>query len=59
MKTQKTLRRMDQALLQLQSAHEILAHARHSERSAKEVAQTMAEPLDTLLVCMEKLMFKK
>ena len=59
MKTQKTLRRMDRALFQLQSAQEILYHARHSERSAKEVAETMAAPLDTLLVCMEKLMFKK
>ena len=55
MKTRKTLRRMDQALFRLQSAHEILAHARHSERSAKEVAETMAEPLDTLFDCLERL----
>ena len=59
MKTQKTLRRMDQALLQLQLAREILVSAHHSETFAKAVAETMAEPLDTVLVCMERLMFKK
>lgn len=59
MKTRKTLRRMDQALFQLQSAHKILVHARHSEMSASEVAETMTGPLDVLFDCLERLMSKK
>ena len=55
MKTRKTLRRMDQALFELQCALKILAHARHSEESAKAVATTMAGPVDTLFDCLERL----
>lgn len=55
MKTRKNFDTMDQALFELQLAHGILAKARHSEASAKAVAEMMAKPLDTLFACLERL----
>jgi hypothetical protein len=54
----KTLYTMDDALFQLRLAHEILAGAEHSPGSAKALAEQMRSPIETLTVCLEKLIDK-
>jgi hypothetical protein len=57
-KLEKTLYTMDDALFQIRLAHQILAHAEHSRDSTKAISELMADPIEKLTVCLEKLIDK-
>lgn len=55
MKTKKIIRRMDDALFQLQEAQAML-EAVQTGQGAKAIAQRMQAPLDEMLNILERLM---
>lgn len=57
MKLKKTIRRLDDALFQLQEAQSLL-QAVETKNGAQIVAAAMQAPLDELLCILEKLMDK-
>ena len=59
MKIAKTLNKMDDAVFQLLTVRSVISEMVESKEGAILAAELMAQPLNTLTDCIERLMEKK